>query len=175
MSNFHDSLEVLLHFEDTEYENDPDGGPTRYGITIPFLQDFYDKRRLDKVATVESIKGLTREEIRIIYREMLWDRWDYGEIIDSKTATTVFLAAVNLGFRPAHKIAQNALRAVGARVLVDGWIGPITLAAMNGCEPGEYAAALREGVAGEYRLIMRLKPAKERNRKGWERRAYWPN
>lgn len=176
MSDFDTSFKVLMHFEGSDFEDHPDdpGGPTKFGITLPFLREFYDTQRGGKVATIEDIKALTFEETRIIYQALIWDRYNYTEITDTATATALFLAAVHLGPWRAHRALQRALRAAGQQVLVDGYLGPITRAAVAASEGDVLAAAYRATVAGRYDFLVARHPYKGRQLAGWRNRAYWP-
>lgn len=175
MSSFQDAFDILIHWEGPTFTDDPDdpGGATRYGITLRLLQEFLDGRGRGDTAKTADIQDMSLERARIIWREMFWDKWGYGDIIDSETAAAVFLASTNLGPRAAHKAAQRALRCVGASVTEDGLLGPITLAALNQAPASEVVAALRSEVAGIHRLIADRFPERRKFLAGWLNRDYW--
>lgn len=102
MADFDQALEVLIHFEGTEFTDDPDdpGGPTRYGITVPFLQEYFDTlpwvtTEIVQNARVAGIRNMSLEKCRTIYRTLLWDEFAYGAFVAQEPATAVLLAAVN--------------------------------------------------------------------------------
>lgn len=181
MSDFEEAFEVLIHFEGSAFENDPDdpGGATRYGITISFLQEFLDGRREGEIATVADIKIMGRARAHMIYREMRWDYFKYYEIIPNRIATALLLASVNLDPLYAHKCAQRALRCVSERVVEDGLIGPITIAAINRAPEDRLFDSLRSEVAGIYRMIDRHNrkhhPERRKYFQGLLNRAYHPD
>jgi lysozyme family protein len=81
-------------------------------------------------------------------------------------------AAVNLGIAPAVRALQRALRAAGRRLDDDGKLGPVTLEAAATLAPETVLPALREALAGHYRLIAASNPAQARFLTGWLARAY---
>lgn len=100
--------------EEGGYVNDPrdPGGETKFGIS---------KRAYPDV----DIRNLTLDDARAIYRRDYWDRVG-GDDLPYRWALLVFDAAVNQGVDPAIRMMQDALG-----VMVDGNIGPRTLAAAN--------------------------------------------
>lgn len=177
MADFDQALEVLMHFEGSKYTDDSDdpGGPTRYGITVPFLQEYFDTFDPIETARIEDIRNMTLGLSRTIYRTLLWDEFTYGAIVAQEPATAVLLASVNLGYPRAHRALQWALKSTGKIVLIDGILGTITIAAVNEADSGQLAAALRSEVAGIYRKIVQEYPYKRKFLVGLLRRAYWPN
>lgn len=76
-----------------------------------------------------------------------------------------FDAAVNHGVGRAAKFLQQA---VG--VVVDGAIGPVTLAAVNKQEPAELIKKLSTARSDFYHSIVQNKPSQAKFLKGWLRR-----
>jgi lysozyme family protein len=72
-----------------------------------------------------DIKSLTLEQAKEIYRRDYWDRAGADEY-DGAIGYQVFGAAVNHGIENAVRLLQRA-----ARVADDGYIGPLTLAAVR--------------------------------------------
>lgn len=95
------------------YVNDPrdPGGETKWGIS---------KRAFPSL----EIASLTREDARDLYRRELWDKHEMEQIPES-VSYQVFDFAVHSGIDTAMRKLQQA---VG--VADDGYIGPITRAAM---------------------------------------------
>jgi lysozyme family protein len=121
-SNFERSLK-WLDISEGGFVNDPDdpGGATNRGVT----QATYDAfRRRNGVAT-QSVRRITDEEVRQIYRRQYWDRVQ-GDELPSGVDYAVFDFAVNSGVSRAAKHLQALVR-VGQ----DGIIGEITLAAVE--------------------------------------------
>jgi len=96
------------------YANNPrdPGGETKFGIS---------KRSYPNV----DIANLTREGARAIYLRDFWQRGHMDEY-DGAISFQVFDAAVNHGIGTAVRLLQKA-----AGVADDGWIGPVTVAAVK--------------------------------------------
>lgn len=100
------------------YVNHPDdpGGETNWGITL---------RTAREAGYTGSMRDLTRDRAREIYRVAYWQRARCDEF-DGAIAFQVFDAAVNHGIGNAIRFLQ---RAVG--VADDGTMGPVTMAAVK--------------------------------------------
>lgn len=111
--NFDQAFDRLLGNEGgyTTGEGDP-GGETNWGIS---------KRSYPTV----NIKELTREDAKELYRRDFWQRGQMDQY-DGAIAFQVFDAAVNHGIETAVRMMQRA-----AGVADDGYIGPVTVAAVK--------------------------------------------
>lgn len=123
-----------------------------------------------------DIASLSEADAAAIYRRDWWDRFGLGRVPDP-IATKLFDAAVNIGIESAVRALQRALRAVGAetgvpRVVEDGKLGPITIGAASAVASDIVLPALREALAGHYRLIAAKSRAQARFLNGWLARAY---
>lgn len=157
--SFDDAVERVLEHEGG-YVNDPDdpGGETNFGIT---------KRSFPEL----DIAALTREDAIAIYWTHWWHRYRYDQL-PTIIGEKVLDLAVNMGARRAHKLLQQALRAVGRPVVVDGLIGPKTRQAVEWAPNFALLAALRSEAAGYYRRLAVLRPSGTKYLAGWIRRAY---
>lgn len=101
------------------YVNHPDdpGGETNWGIT---------QRTAREAGYAGSMRDLTREQAREIYRAAYWQRAKCDEF-DGAIAFQIFDSAVNHGIGNAIRFLQRA-----AGVADDGVIGPVTMAAVRG-------------------------------------------
>lgn len=157
---FQRAVEIVLAHEGGYVNNPADpGGETKYGIS---------KRSYPNL----DIASLTREQAIEIYRRDWWDRLRLGEIQDPDVAAKVLDLSVNVGRKAGVKLLQQALRAAGKSVTVDGIMGPETLAAVNEANPQVVLAALRSEAAGYYRLLVTKKPELKVFEAGWINRAY---
>ena len=97
-----------------KYSNDPDdpGGETNWGIS---------KRAYPNL----DIKNLDKEEAKKIYYQDYWVL-SRAEVLPEKLAIAVFDCAVNQGWHTCALMLQQA-----AGVVMDGKIGPITLAKLK--------------------------------------------
>jgi lysozyme family protein len=101
--------------EEGGYVNDPrdPGGETKYGIS-------------KRAYPTEDIRNMTIDRAGVLYRRDYWDAIRADEL-PWPWALMVFDCAVNQGVGTAIRLMQDALG-----VMVDGKIGPRTLAAAQG-------------------------------------------
>ncbi len=119
-----------------------------------------------------DMAALTEAEAVVLYRRDYWDRWGFAQLPPA-IAAKLFDAAVNIGADEAVRALQRALRAAGpARVAEDGKLSPATIAATRATSADTVLPALREALAGHYRLIAAKNPAQARFLNGWLARAY---
>lgn len=119
-----------------------------------------------------DIAALTEADAAAIYRRDWWDRLGLGRL-PAPLAAKIFDAAVNIGIESAVRALQRALRAGGAaRIEEDGKLGAETIAAAHALPSDTVLPALREALAGHYRLIAAKNPVEARFLKGWLARAY---
>lgn len=115
--DFDQAFERLIGHEGG-YTNNPDdpGGETMYGVTL---------RTARASGYTGSMRALTREQAKAIYREAYWGRARADEY-DPAIGFQLFDAAVNHGIGNAIRFLQRA-----AGVLDDGVVGPATVAAIR--------------------------------------------
>ena len=116
-ANFKTFIERVLAHEGSYSDHSADpGGETNWGVT---------KRTAVANGYTASMRSMTREQAREIYRVAFWQRVR-GDEYDPAIGFQLFDAAVNHGIGNAARMLQ---RAVG--VVDDGAIGNVTLAAIN--------------------------------------------
>lgn len=136
---FDQGLAHVLNFEGGEV-NDPrdPGGHTNRGVTQRTLDRC--REEYPESGLPESVSDLSHDHVRFIYKVGYWNKCRCGDL-PAPVAVLVFDAAVNQGPNDAGVFLQLA-----AGSLVDGLIGPKTIAAANNCDPAKLAreyAALR--------------------------------
>ncbi len=142
------------------YVDDPvdPGGETKYGIS---------KRSYPHV----DIKALTVAQAKDIYYRDWWLRLRCNEIQDDRIAQKHLDTSINVGPRNGVRILQRALCDAGEPVVVDGLIGPKTLAAIKRADPEKLLAAMRYQQAQFYKRIIERNPDLVRFERGWMARA----
>ena len=151
---FDEIIEIVLHHEGG-YVNDPKdpGGEPNFGIA---------KRSHPDV----DIANLTKDGAKEIYKEHYWDR-NKVESLSEELRHIYFDMCVNQGRGRAVKIMQRAANAKGADLVVDGGMGPKTIAAMDGVELDR----VRAYRVKYYADLVTRKPDLEKFYFGWFRRA----
>jgi lysozyme family protein len=155
-SNFEKALALVLEHEGgwVNHPKDP-GGATMKGVT----QEVYNAYRKLRGRGLLSVKYITDEELRAIYKFQYWDKVQ-GDFLPSGVDYAVFDFAVNSGVSRAAKYLQAV---VG--VAQDGQIGAKTLSAIT--SPAKTINALCDRRMG---FVRNLKTFLTFG-KGWTRRV----
>ena len=138
--------------ETSEYTNDPDdaGGETHFGIS---------KRAHPAV----DIRNLTRDRAISIYHEDYW-RPSRCDILPLGLSLQWFAAYVNMRPQSAVRCLQRAV----TRVVVDGVLGPKTIAAVQQFRPQrELRACFSRECVEHYLAIVRKHPPQVKYQRGW--------
>ena len=164
-------LDMLLETEGGFVDDPVDsGGATNYGITesVARAQGYHGEMEL---MSVDIARG--------IYSRLYWDaiRGDDMLLISLVITGEVFDTGVNLGVERAAKFLQRVLNVLNyggvdyGEVVVDGLIGPITVAALGDCflSKGEGIILLALNcLQGQYYIDLAERyPKNERFIRGW--------
>jgi lysozyme family protein len=171
VGDFQKALDVVLDHEGWgSYTTHPldKGGPTRWGITLATLADWRGQP-----VDPSDVEALTEEEASAIYRARYWAPMRGDQISHQGVATKCFDASVNMGVGTASRLVQLACRWCGRSVYLDGVFGPVTLGAVNACEPGEFLHQLSNAMQMHYRGIVARDPSQRVFLRGWLARASW--
>ena len=154
MTTFDEIIEHVLKHEGG-YVNDPTdlGGETNYGITKRFYPDV-------------DIKNLTKEQAKEIYKRDYWDKNRVDELPE-QLRHIFFDMCVNQGRGTAVKVLQRAANAKGAKLKVDGGMGPATLKAVQNVEHNR----VKSYRILHYANLVINKPEQEKFWYGWFKRA----
>ena len=127
LSNWQNSFELVMDSEggfttdpDDRGNHMPDGRPgaTNLGVTM-ITWEMYVERK----ATIEEMKALTKKDVEPLYKRLFWDRV-WGDKMPGGIDYLLFDFAVNAGVGRSVKCLQEC---VGAHP--DGGMGPLTFAA----------------------------------------------
>ena len=135
-------------------------GPQDLGVPGPLFSPGY-------------LRTMPEDNARQLYCVRFWQPYRYSEIDDQDVASKLFDFAVNASPTAAGRLAQRALNDLGVAVEVDGVLGPLTVAALNACDPQQVLRALCDRQAAYYRACIAERPANEQFRSGWMARAAW--
>ena len=158
LTNFIDIIkQVLIHEGGDKVTKDKDdpGGTTKYGIS---------KKAYPNV----DIEGLNEQDAIQIYMEDYWAPSRADQLPDD-LKHIYFDMCVNMGKKRAVRILQKALNNKGAKLVVDGGIGKMTLGAAHSInlEPDR----LRAYRIKYYAELSKRKPSLEKYYYGWFRRS----
>lgn len=120
----------ILKYEGSSFTNDPNdpGGATKYGWTLKTYQNIYPS------ATIDDIKNLTQEAAMALYEQYWWDKYGASQVISIPLAATLLLAQINMGSMRPNKLLQQLCNEFGDySLVVDGILGPASIAAINNC------------------------------------------
>ncbi|WP_343116974.1 holin-associated N-acetylmuramidase [Ostreiculturibacter nitratireducens] len=152
------------------YVNDPDdpGGATKYGVTIGTMRRLGLDLTGDGKVSEADVRRLSREQAEEIFVEHYFRRPRIAELPES-IRPSVFDMYVNTGPN-AVRVLQRLLVDMGQDVVVDGVIGPQTIAAAQAA-----AEAAPEHIADAYGIARRnyyyaLADARPQSRKYARRR-----
>lgn len=123
---------ALEAYEGIIYHNNPDdpGGPTKFGWTLKTYQGL-----VDNSATVQTIKTLTQEDAKDLYKRFWWEQYGAEKVKDQKLAVTLFLAQINMGpYRPNRVLQTMTNDLCDTQLKPDGVLGKNSITEINACK-----------------------------------------
>ena len=137
------------------HPRDP-GGATNLGITKRVYEEW-----LGRPVSIDEMKKLTVAHAAPIYQKNYWERVRGDELPDG-VDLLMFDFAVNAGVSRSVRTAQKV---VGTTV--DGVLGPMTMKAIQDCEPLDFIKEFTERKLAFYRRLKHY----DAFGRGWERRS----
>ena len=119
---------------------------------------------------------MSQQEAVAIYKTQWWDKNNYGLIYNQSLATKIFDLAVNVGNIKANKFLQNSVNQVSGSIVlvVDGLIGPQTIALVNKLDPNALLASVRNFAKNYYQSLVIQNPVLNKFLQGWLNRVEAP-
>lgn len=180
MADFEPAVEYVLNNEGGFIDNQNDwGGITNFGISLRFLKNIpFDLRKkyfiFDPEITGDTIKNLTHDQAKAIYKGEFWDHAPFESIMRQVHANYIFDMAVNMGISPAIKCVQRACWSVLKRWELlpdDGILGQQTLSMIN--QSGIFLLPPIRAERGNYYLrLVEKQPENKEFLNGWYNRTY---
>lgn len=157
MSNFNDSINVVLKNEGGYADNPLDkGGETNFGISTARYPDL-------------DIRSLTKDDAKKIYKRDFWDKNRLYLIRNQKIANLSLDTIVHHG--RGVRILQKALNKSGKNVTVDNKMGPQTRGALNSVAPNLFLNNAVDERVKYMRELIGNDPSQKVFLTGWLRRA----
>lgn len=164
MTTFDDAMAFVWRPENDGqgFHNDPrdPGGATTWGVTFTTWSGW--QRLHGYTSLLDDFKRLEPKDLRPIYRALFWNAI-HGDALPAGVSLMVFDAAVGSGPGNAARWLQQVL----GGLVVDGAIGPATLARVHAVDPAEvvnYLADRREAFYADL-------PTFPIYGRGWDRRC----
>lgn len=146
-SAFQQAHAFTAHWEGKISDHPADrGGVTAYGASLAFVRGIAETAsgrnllqglNISLPITCETIRKLTPEQVRTLFRHEFWDPLKLDEL-PVRVATLIYDAAVNHGPAQAVRFAQrghNACTTFGQKLAVDGILGIETRKALRRATP----------------------------------------
>lgn len=176
---FLDRVEVILDHEGAlaDNKNDP-GGITHWGVSLRYLlserPEFFAGIDLDLDddgdIDADDVRAMPRSTAIEIYRRNWWERYGYHRLLPPMDLK-VFDTSVNTGPGRAHRLLQQSCNDLGAMLVVDGQLGPKSIAAANALNNRPLLDTFRRRQAQFYRDLAASDPRLRGFLGGWLRRA----
>ncbi len=108
----------------------------------------------------------TFDQAKAFYKANYWDTMSLDAVASERAAWKVFDIGVNMGVKTAARFVQYILA-----VVMDGMIGPKTLAAFNLADESVMLGRLSTMQHERYATIINRDPTQQKFANGWFRRA----
>lgn len=145
--------------------NDP-GGPTKFGVTQAHLSMW----RGVPVSALD-VQNLTVEEAKRFYFAQFWLPIGCNAIGPLAIATCIMDTSILYGPHFGVVFAQKALNALGANIVLDGQLGPVTAIALNSVDVKAFVEMYVVSLFARINSVIEARPTSETFRRGWAARA----
>jgi len=170
MADFTVFLPSLLKLEGGFADNPSDpGGATNKGVTLETFRGCA-QILLGIEPTLDNLRDLTDTQAGVIYKVLYWDKAQGDNIASQKLANMVCDFYVNAG-RRATKLLQTVLNGMGARLAVDGVLGPASLEALASAAHDEVCRRYTQGRIDYYHGLVEERPGLIVFLDGWVNRV----
>lgn len=143
------------------------GGATKFGITIAELS-----RWRKKPVSVADVANMQVQEAMAIYKAWYWDSMDLDEIVHTGEQMSMFDIGVVMGIGIPPKFAQQICNAHGGNLVLDGHIGPKTIAGINSVVEAVFIRDFSSKTEARFRGIVAANGTQAKFLKGWLNRAH---
>lgn len=181
MANFNEAFQILMRLEFSKPEDALDKNPTEKGWTfMGIYQDAHPHWAgwdeilgalayggdIEKISRALYSSEKLRAQVRAFYKEAYWDRMRLDEVESQVKANEMFIFAVNVGIKPAVRVAQQLVGVVN-----DGIVGDQTLAAINRFDEARFDKQFDRAELEYYNKLIEKNPKFRIYANGWRNRA----
>lgn len=170
MADFDKALKYVLENEGGYVDNPWDkGGPTNMGITLAVVQ-----RVLNPKADNNTVKNLTMDQVRQIYRTLYWLPLKGPDIKSDGLATALFDVHVNRGLSKCMRYIYSLFILQGmptSQMVMPTYVSQFVLEKLNGLDAMAALHDLHTLLSGDYISIVASNPSQSIFLKGWLNRA----
>lgn len=171
MAKFEELVKTILDFEGGYVDHSSDtGGATNFGISLRFMKNTGDLELFDLdddgEITKNDVKLLTKDISIAAYKKYFWDNYKLY-IYEPKLALLLFDMYVNHNPKSVGRMIQISLNRCENRVVVDGIVGPKTIAAILKTNSDELIQVLLCEREKFYRKIVQNNTSQEVFLNGW--------
>jgi lysozyme family protein len=173
MADFGVAFQWAMQFEDSlmACRQVPDAAPAGVAGPCYAISGINSGAWPQQFATIAALEESQRAPaVKSFYQAEFWNIW-YAQLASDDVAKRVFDFSVNGGSGTAVKTLQQAVNALGGKLVVDGGWGPLTLAAANAADPAALVEAFIEARVAHYQAIAAADPADAAYLKVWLARA----
>ena len=150
----------------SDHPADGGGATSQYGIT----QEELARWRKHPVSK-QDVRIMPAEEAKAIYDAWYWRPLGCDRINSQAIATCMFDIGVVRGIGVPPKYAQQICVARGHNLVIDGHIGPKTIAAVNMMDPKIFVSEFSKKSRNGFLAIVASRPSQAVFLKGWLNRA----
>jgi lysozyme family protein len=146
---------------------DHGGATSQYGIIRSELA-----RWRKRPVTVAEVRDMSAQEAKDIYEAWYWKPVGCDKINSPGVAMCMFDIAVVMGIGIPPKFAQAICNAHGSDLVLDGHVGPKTIAAINALDPKVFIRDFSAKAEARFRGIVANNSSQGVFLKGWLNRAH---
>jgi len=178
MAQFDEAYKITMRFEGG-YANNPhdNGGETYKGIARNFWPNWHGWPIVHSIIatkpaslnTALAANAELQAMVLSFYKANFWDTESLDSIHDQQIGNQLFDIAVNMGTGTASKFLQQGVNKVSptAALVVDGQVGPHTIAAANSVSAHALHDAINDLRKAKYEAIIAHDPSQAQFRNSW--------
>lgn len=151
----------------SDHPSDHGGATSGFGVTIGELAK-WRKKPVSKL----DVKNMSAQEAKDIYEAWYWKPLGCDKITSAGVAICIFDIGVVRGIGCPPGYIQNICNNHGSQLIVDGHIGPKTIAALNAMDPSVFIRDFSARAEAGFRSIVANNPSQRVFLNGWVNRAH---